>query len=349
MSAALADCYQLLQISEYLGCTHINSKAIEVALLKHGQNLFRAIQGAPYVWINLAYGIRSEVIFQECMIHLVGNWKFFKTKREALSHIREVPKLHGLIEKYHRRLLAQCKHIELALVSVYPGKIRLPTDDIPIKREYYAKDMLVWMALTFYRHWVSQQLIFEHGRHGPDSGFALISKIGAAGDAYIDKAVITHFHTRFPLTKKAMNVLENHVYEIKSWMRNIVREHGMLKSKCQLDVRQHPVKYFTCMEFQPKDFPWVGDKEKEKVTVVPAKRQYQPGGNDIAWANLNSARLLQERSASFEEMRELEDEDEDEAEDRDMVVLEELYDGEAEDDEVDFGMGPPGGKRQRIG
>ena len=47
MSAALSDCYQLLSISDYLGCTSLISKPIEVAVLKHGQELHERLDRVP--------------------------------------------------------------------------------------------------------------------------------------------------------------------------------------------------------------------------------------------------------------------------------------------------------------
>ncbi|KAH7081362.1 hypothetical protein BKA63DRAFT_588788 [Paraphoma chrysanthemicola] len=312
MSAALSDCYQLLQISDYLGCTGLISKPIEVALLKHGQDLFRAIQGAPYGWVEMAYRIRSEVIFKECMVHLVGNWKTIKSKQHMNDQLREVPGLRGLIEKYHRALLLQCKNLELGVMSLYPGDMHLPVDDLPIKREAYAKDILVWMALTFFRHWIGQRLIMEKGRHSLDCGYELYKQIGTAGEAYMDKSVINQFHTKFPMTKKAMNVLENHLLEIKECMKGVVDQHKILKSTTQLDVARFPVNYLTCTDFKREDFPWLKDDEAPRV--VPAKREYKPGGNEIARQNLATAKRYQERSLSVEDK---EDED-DEFDDEDM-------------------------------
>lgn len=313
MSAALSDCYQLLQISDYLGCTSLISKPIEVALLKHGQDLFRAIQSAPYAWVEMAYRVRSELVFRECMVHLVGNWKAFKSNRNMAEHLREVPGLRALIEKYHRALLNQCKSLELGIMSLYPGTMRTPAEDLPIKREAYAKDILVWMALTFFRHWVGQRLIMEKGRHAPDCGYELYKQIGTAGESYMDKTVINQFHTRFPMTKKAMNVLENHLLEIKECMKGVVDQHAVLKSNCQLDVHRFPVKYLTCVEFKKGDYPW--ERDAEHPSVLPAKREYKPGGNDIARANLSTARAQMERSMSLdmeEEEGEFEESEEEE-------------------------------------
>ncbi|KAL1793908.1 hypothetical protein ACET3X_007329 [Alternaria dauci] len=304
MSAALEDCYQLLCIADYLGCTILISQPIEIALLKHGQDLFRAIQKKPYAWIEMSYRIRSEPIFRECMVHLVGNWKTLKSVPNTLEYLREVPGLRGLIDKYHRAMLSRCKSVELAVMSSYPGSMSLPVDELPIKREAFAKDILVWMGLTFFRHWIGQRLIMEKGRHSADCGYELYKQVGTGGDAYMDKSVINQFHTKFPMTKKAMNVLENHVLEIKECMKTIIDQHKILQSKCQLDVHRFPVDYLTCTEFKKEDFPW--ENQTEGPRVLPAKRAYKAGGNDIARKNLDTARMQKDKSMGVED-----DEDDD--------------------------------------
>ncbi|KAF1848640.1 uncharacterized protein K460DRAFT_334981 [Cucurbitaria berberidis CBS 394.84] len=305
MSAALSDCFQLLVVSDYLGCTGLVRKPIEVALFKHGQGLFRAIQGAPCRWVELAYRIRSELIFKECMIHLVGNWKKIKENKSVDILLHTVPGLRDLIEKYHRVLVAKCKQLEDGFTSYYPPRMRLPVDDLPIKREAYAKDILIWMALSFFRQWIAQHLNMEEGRHSQDCGYGLYKQIGTAGESYMDKSIINQFHTHFPMTKKAMNVLENHLLEIKECMKSIVNQHAILKSNCQLDVNRFPVKYLTCTAFQRKDYPWLNAEVPAKV--VPAKRDYKPGGNEIARQTLDTARMFQDQSLSVEASEEREE------------------------------------------
>jgi len=315
MSAALGDCYQLLHISEYLGCTGVISKGIEVSLFNHGQELYRAIQSAPNLWIEMAYRIRSEMMFKECMIHLVGNWKIIKNRPRINEHIRAVPGLRALIEKYHRQLLTQCRSLELGIMSLYPGEMKMPSPDIPIKREAYSKDILVWMALTFFRHWIGQRLILEKGRHSLDCGYELYKQIGSAGESYMDKSVINQFHTKFPMTKKAMNVLENHLLEIKECMKGVVDQHAILKSHSQLETAKWDrVHYLTCVDFKADDYPWLKD-DTPPARVAPAKREYKPGGNEIARQNLETAKRYQERSLSVEEDDDDEFADEDEMED----------------------------------
>lgn len=339
MTAALSDCYQLLLISDYLGCTRLISKPIEITLLKHGQDLFRAIQGSPYAWVEMAYLIRSEMIFRECMIHMVGNWRVFKNNKSVNEHLREIPTLRGLTEKYHRVLLGQCKALELSVMSLYPGTMQLPVEELPIKREAFAKDILVWMALTFFRHWIAQRLIMEKGRHSVDCGYELYKQIGTAGESYMDKTVINQFHTKFPMTKKAINVLENHLLEIKECMKDLIDKHKILKSNCQLDVHRFPVGYLTCTVFKRDDLPWIRDLEKPRV--LPAKRAYKPGGNDIARQNLDTARVSRDSSLSEEDM-----DDMDYLEGVDYVEEDKEEETEGTRDSG-FDCGPPSGKRAR--
>jgi hypothetical protein len=222
-----------------------------------------------------------------------------KIRPRINEDLREVPGLRALIEKYHRALLTQCKNLELAVMALYPGDMCLPVKELPIKREAYAKDILVWMALSFFRHWVGQRLILEKGRHAMDCGYELYKAIGTAGDSYMDKSVINQFHAKFPMTKKAVNVLENHLFEIKECMKAVVDQHKVLRSTTQLDIHRFPVAYLTCTDFKREDCPWLSITS-EPARIVPAKREYKPGGNDIARQNLATTKRIRERSLSVE-------------------------------------------------
>lgn len=182
-----------------------------------------------------------------------------------------------------------------------------------MQREEYAKAILVWMALCWFRQWLTHKIIANKGYNADDGGMSLYKAIGAGGDAYMDKAVLSQFHSMFPITKKALNVIENHVCEIKELMQNWVVKSGLLKSNCQLNVEQYPVNYITCTEFERADFPWLKD---EREAITPVKKGKRPGGNDIAQRNLEAAKRHQEhREISYSDEDSVMDEDEDEEDD----------------------------------
>ncbi|KAF2681698.1 hypothetical protein K458DRAFT_456763 [Lentithecium fluviatile CBS 122367] len=301
--AALAEAIDMIGIAKYLGCVTIISKPVEVALMKHGQALFRSVQSMPVGWVEMALDIRSETIFRECVIHLAGNWKKVRAEPGIMGRLKEDPAVRHLVERYHRRLVAKGKMLETSVMSIYPGDLATPSKDLPIKREEYSKDILVWMALTFFRHWLGQRIISQKGYHADDGGYELYKQLGTAGEAYMDKHVMYQFHAKFPMTKKAMNVLENHLLEIKECIKGVVDKHCILASTCMLDIKKYPVPYLTCVEFEQADLPWAG-----------AKRGRRPGGNDIARENLEAARRMQARQEKEEGLELDEDEELDEYE-----------------------------------
>ncbi|KAF2748232.1 hypothetical protein M011DRAFT_525878 [Sporormia fimetaria CBS 119925] len=279
MPSALTHVLEILDIAEYLGCIPVISKSIDISLLKHGQALYRSIQKMPWGWLGLAMRLKSDVIFQESVVHLAGNWRKIKEDADAMARMNEMPEsVTALCEHLHKGLVTRGKKLELALSSLYPGSMAVPFQNLPIRREEYAKDILVWLALSFFRHWLTQSIILEKGCHAADSGYKLYSQLGQAGDAYMDRQVISQFHSKFPMTKKAMNVLENHLLEIKECIRGVVAEHGILESTCLLDTRRFPVDYMTCVEVKKEDIPWVGRKgsantRKRRLGLEPRRNE----------------------------------------------------------------------------
>ncbi|KAF2646212.1 hypothetical protein P280DRAFT_464449 [Massarina eburnea CBS 473.64] len=310
MRAALEDVMQIINIADYLGCTNIISKPVEVALLKHGQTLYRSIQSTPAGWARMAYDLKSECIFTEAMIHLVGNWA--RNKDTSNEKLREYPQIKALVKKYYRILYQKGKTLENQVASCYPGDMQTPSTDLPIKREVFSKDILVWMALCFFRHWLGQRIISGKGHGGEDGGFELYQQLGAAGEAYMNKIVMNQFHAKIPMTKKAFNVLENHLLEIKECIKGIVDKSNILQSNCQLDVNKFPVTYLTCTKFDREDFPWLSAAaQKTPPKVNSIKRGIRPGGNEIAKQNLEAARG-QERDRADEHYEDMDSEDESE-------------------------------------
>jgi hypothetical protein len=296
MGSALADCVGMLQVANYLGCIDVISKPVEVALIKHGQAFFRAVQAQPAVWATTALMMKSETIFREAMIHLAGNWKTVRKDSKAMERLREKPVVRMLAEKYNRKLMGKAKNLELQVLGIYPGDMCEPSTNLPIKREDYAKDILIWMALTFFRHWVTQRIVSGKGYISEDGGFELYRMLGTAGDEYMDKGVMNQFHSKFPMTKKGMNVLENHLLEIKECIKVLVDQSKLLTSECQLDVLKFPAKYLTCVEFEREDYPWLED-----APVGGKRGRRMMGGNEIAKRKLEAARRAQQEEEVLDE------------------------------------------------
>ncbi|KAF2113962.1 hypothetical protein BDV96DRAFT_600711 [Lophiotrema nucula] len=298
MQSVLIRSVGAIQIAEYLGCVHTIGKPVEVALVRYGQDLFKHIQAQPWNWAQMACRIESELIFQEAIIHLAGNWTLYSHDEDVLDTISD--QIRTLCEKHHNILNDKRQKLELAVMSQYPGDLATPSQERPIRREEFSKDILVWMALCFFRHYLGQRIILKKGGLSPDGGYELYKALGTAGDAYMDKSVLNQLHAKFPVTKKAMNVVENHLLEIKECIKGIVDAHGIMKNESQLIT---PVAYLTCVEVEREDCPWVGvdDAEGGGVPLGGGRNGGRMWGNDIIKKNLSASRRLAAGAGGEEE------------------------------------------------
>lgn len=297
MGSALNDSMGMLDVAKYLGCVNIIRNPVEIALTKHGQTLYRSIPNTPAVWAGLALDLQSETIFRESIIHLAGNWTKWRADQDTTG--RQHPVIRQIAEKYHRRIMAKAKDLELKIASVYPNDMCKPINETSIKCEEYAKDILRWMALCFFRHWFGQRIVSQRGHFADDGGYELYQQLATGKEAYMDKTVMNQFHSKLPMTPKSMGVVEKHVEMIKNYVKNMVENSGVLANKCQLDVGKYPVGYLTCVDFKRTDYPWLREVTLPEMPVR-GDRARRPGGNDISRQQLETARRMQERAVSAE-------------------------------------------------
>lgn len=197
--------------------THLVTQPIEAALLATGGSIFRAIKDNPPAWLNFANRIKSKVLFKEALIHGAGQ---FNTPlvRTSLRH-GQLPSsvLFVLIEKAHA-IRDAVRMAERRLGSYYPQMLmREKTFDREnISRANYSNDVITWMALCWFRHWINDMMVTDQGHMADDLGRSFIAMIATGGDAYMNKQqLVTQFHLPFPMTSKGMACIEHRLSEIK--------------------------------------------------------------------------------------------------------------------------------------
>lgn len=267
LELALRECIQLIQIAEALQCVEIVGIQLEASLLKYGQVLFRRIQINPAPLMNMAFRLRSELIFRECIVHLVGTWNSVKEHESVKNAVDQTPGAKQLIEKYHGYLQERCRKLENDIVNEFPGDMARPQNcDIPVKSEIYGKDILLWMALTFFKNWFGAQLVNCRGYVSLDGGYALYRELAAGRDGYLNRSTVTQFYVQFPITRRSQSIIQSHLNTIKDWMQaEIVKKTGIMDSCCQLNVLQYPVDYLTCTQFERNDYPWIAGEGMNHV------------------------------------------------------------------------------------
>lgn len=146
------------------------AKSVDINLLSIGQRLYETIANSPLEWINLGYRLSSKIIFKEAAIHVVGMYHHLRqtvvmdkhgNKQSELDRLRAP--IRELIETKHVQLQIMCQEVEQKLVSYYPPYLQRESvtdlanrDDIG--RASYGTNVFAWMALSLFRHWISQNI-----------------------------------------------------------------------------------------------------------------------------------------------------------------------------------------------
>lgn len=279
MTAILQDIFWLLEIAEYIGAVCLINKPIEIAFLNHGQTLLRSIAQAPSAWIDLAYRIKSEVLFKEALIHAVGKWNMIgdDEKRGMRANTLDL-----CLRKY-KELREKCQQMERRVFSIYPASLQRQANDVN-GRASYANDIMMWMALNFYRHWYGNMVLSGEGHDGKDGGYKFYVMLGNAGSAYLDRqALNSYFFGRFSMTKKGQAIIENHMLELKDLVKISILNTGILRVNSQLDPDHYPITWLTCTDMNGDEYPWLhisADDEKGDMEGAVLIRKPAPGDED---------------------------------------------------------------------
>ncbi|KAI9852714.1 MAG: hypothetical protein M1838_005909 [Thelocarpon superellum] len=249
ITSVLQDCVELVHVAESLGSINVVAESIDIALLRQGEVLYRSIAKSPTAWSDLAYRVKSPSIFQEAVVHLVGQWQSLSADERSKLPLEVLE----VCERKHEELNLVKQAVEVRILGHYTNQVqRLPSENPG--RISYSNDIYMWMAMSLFRHWFSQCICEDRGRPAKDGGAALYRQIGAGGYAYLDRKVLESFHQYFPMSPKGSSCLENHLSSFKEELKPFVED--LLLNRSQMDVRKEPLPYLTCCEVVKGDMPW---------------------------------------------------------------------------------------------
>lgn len=258
IATVLNDCMGLIDVAESLGAIECISESVDIALLRHGQVLFRSVAGNPIAWSDLACRVRSPSIFKECLIHLVGNWQGLDDKQRALIK----PEVREICEMKHQQQKVIKMAIEVRALGHYPASVQRSVEQ-SVGRMTYQNNIYMWMGISLFRHWFSQSIVEQRNLMSEDGGALFYRQIAAGGQAYLDRQALEGFHQYFPMSAKGAAVFTNHLTKYKDEVRHFVA--SLVVNRAQLDTEKHPLPYLTCLEVERDDMPWVKAKLAEEA------------------------------------------------------------------------------------
>ncbi|KAM0715216.1 hypothetical protein Q7P37_009681 [Cladosporium fusiforme] len=230
----------VLAVAEYLHNPGIVTRPIEATLLSLGQVLQRSIATNPAPWLDFTFRLRSKSLWKEALIHGTGRFNS-PPIRDALSTHDLHPSIAQILSKKAALLKSLSQRTQNQLLSYYPEALQRTktvgrADRDSIGRASYANDIMQWLGLTVWRHWIAQQAD------------------RASGEAYLDRNQLRQFHEYFPMSLKGESVMENRISELKADGQGMVRK--VLENCSYLDTEKFKPGHMTCTWVGPDDYPW---------------------------------------------------------------------------------------------
>ncbi|OBT78526.1 hypothetical protein VF21_01053 [Pseudogymnoascus sp. 05NY08] len=230
------------------------------SLAQHGRSLFQSVALEPVRWLNISIDLKNKIIFQEAMIHLIGQIPAEFTS-EAFSGIpRNVLRL---LQRKYREMDDEISRVSRSLSagSIYELGIRA---DLTDKSSFDS-----WVLACLWREWFTTNFgeAKTEGRHPEEPTTqsklgSLYRTIYAGGDAYLPKQQVLDILR--PLQKDGADqtggflqwdTAEFDLALMKTYARKTVQD--LCYNRSQLDPSEAGFSYLTCTHIGDDEFPWV--------------------------------------------------------------------------------------------
>lgn len=236
LAELLGNAFQATIVAEKLNCIRIVCKPIEATLLAVGQGLYKAIADNPTAWLSFATRVKSRAIFKEAMVHAAGQYSQPRTK-VAMSDGTLAPEVVKILTRKGEWIKKSVSDSSRYLASYYPAMLLRefkPGDKDNVSRASYGNDIMMWIAVTIFRHWVCDMMAADNTHQAHDCGWAWCNVICEGGDKYLDRKMLQRsFHARFPMTGKGMACVEHRLAEVKMEVKQWILVSLLLMSPSQ--------------------------------------------------------------------------------------------------------------------
>ncbi|KAI3529177.1 hypothetical protein CABS01_16251 [Colletotrichum abscissum] len=272
---AYVQCKSLITLADLYDALAVVGPRVDHHLLQFQSRLWKQIAKYPISYLRLGYLARSRVIFQEALIHVVGQWPAGeRSLRAALPDIvldiieDKVDELEEVVSRVEGRLF------RLSLMTARGERVT-PQNNY-----------LDWLAVSLFRQWLADNTSppppdrrlqsSRDGRNGNNQQLALPAAVpplatvgrtyrtlGASSAAYLGHDECKRFLKLTPelYSRDNLRRFEKRIDELKLMARDIVRP--LMGSGLELDINSgraaDGIGYLTCITVGDRDLPWHGE------------------------------------------------------------------------------------------
>ncbi|KAF4121645.1 hypothetical protein GMORB2_2053 [Geosmithia morbida] len=270
---AYVQCKSLLSLADQYDSLAVVGPRVDHHLLQFQSRLWKQIAKYPVSYLRLGYLAHSKVIFQEALIHVVGQWPSGeRSLRAALPD-----SVLDMIEDKVDELEEAVSRVEGRLFRL---NLTTPRGD-PV---HPSTSYLDWLAVSLFRQWIAdntspQPPPTSSSRPDPATRSRqpaapppVVPPLSAVGRAYrtlgsenaasyLDHDDCKRFLKLTPhlYSRDNLRRFEGRIHELKAMARDLVRP--LMGSGLELDLAgssraADSVAYLTCTSISNRDLPW---------------------------------------------------------------------------------------------
>lgn len=293
---AYVQCKSLLTLADQYDALAVVGPRVDHHLLQFQSRLWKQVAKYPISYLRLGYLARSRIIFQEAMIHVVGQWPAGERSLRATLPAAVIDTIEDKVDE-----------LEETVGRVEARLFRLNLTTRTGERVSPSTNYLDWLAVSFFRQWVaestsppppppppprnntgrhrasiaqphqqSQALVPVNSNGQQQVAIPFVPPLASLGRTYrtlghpTGTGFLGHDECKRFLkmtpdlySRENLRRFEKRVDEMKALAREIVRP--LMGSMLELDLAggsraAEAIGYLTCTRIEDRDLPWaVGD------------------------------------------------------------------------------------------
>ncbi|GFP57202.1 hypothetical protein ACSS6W_010554 [Trichoderma asperelloides] len=275
---AYVQCKSLLTLADQYDALAVIGPRVDHHLLQFQSRLWKQIAKYPISYLRLGYLARSKVIFQEALIHVVGQWP--AGERSLRATMPDI--VLDIIED-------KVDELEETVSRVEGRLFRLNLNTSRGERVTPNNGYLDWLATSLFRQWIADNTTPQpppEYRHRPGSrenrpadppppppAPPALTSVGRAyrtlgsdnPDTFLGHDECKKFLKLTPefYSRENLRRFEKRMDELKAMARSVVRP--LMNSGLELDLSgssrvADSIAYLTCTEVGNRDLPWSVDE-----------------------------------------------------------------------------------------